>query len=165
MYSMKPKVFILPFIIGTIFLGSVLTHTFASSPVASEIYPTITITQPSYLELVNSVRSQEGLAPLSLDKDLEESATAKACDMRDRGYFEHVDPDGNTPWHFFTEAGYVYDYAGENLAIGYTNPMETMEGWMNSPKHRDNILDPNYTEIGIGFCGDYTVQHFAAPYD
>ena len=160
---MKPKVFILPFIIGIIFLGTVLTHTFASSPVSSEIYPTLP--QPSYLQLVNKVREDEGLAPLSIDRDLEESATAKACDMRDRQYFEHKDPQGVEPWHFFTEAGYVYEYAGENLAIGYTNPTDTMLGWMNSPKHRENILNPNYTEFGIGFCGEYTVQHFAAPYD
>ena len=159
------KAFILVTIFGIIFSGVTIVHATQSHPVSQVLPATIVIPTPSMLQLINVERVKDGDQPLTVNQDLVESATAKACDMRDKEYFDHKDPQGNAPWHFFKEAGYIYEVAGENLAIGYDNPVEAMNALMNSPKHRDNILGDDYTEVGIGYCGDYTVQHFGKPYD
>jgi hypothetical protein len=70
--------------------------------------------------------------------------------MAENGYFSHYSPDGVSPWHWFGEAGYVYTYAGENLAIHFNDSTEVVEAWMDSPTHRDNIINLLYKEIGVG---------------
>jgi len=91
--------------------------------------------------------------------------------MAEHEYFSHYSPEGVSPWCWFDEAGYVYAHAGENLAIHFTDSTEVVEAWMDSPTHRENIVDPKYTEIGVGtargeFDGYdtvYVVQLFGAP--
>ena len=114
------------------------------------------------VRLINKERVAAGLNPLTENKLLDESAKAKACDMRDNNYFEHISPDGKQPWYFIKKAGYDYYHAGENIARDYNNSTKrTATAYMNSEEHRDNILDPTYTEVGIGQCGVYSVEHFA----
>ena len=92
--------------------------------------------------------------------------------MIDRDYWAHVAPDGTQPWKFFTSFGYKYRYAGENLARDFSNASSAMDAWMNSPTHKENILNPKYKEIGIGVVeGDLAgtdttiiVQFFGATY-
>lgn len=87
------------------------------------------------------------------------------------GYFEHVSPEGRDPWYWFHEANYVYRYAGENLAIDFSDANALFAAWMESPTHRANILHPKYTEIGVavvdGLFADtpttLVVQHFGTP--
>jgi hypothetical protein len=91
--------------------------------------------------------------------------------MAKNGYFAHFAPDGTSPWHWFDEAGYVYTHAGENLAIHFTDSNEVVDAWMNSPKHRENIVNGVYTEIGVGTAKGkfegydtvYVVQLFGTP--
>ena len=64
-------------------------------------------------------------------------------------YFNHISPSNKTPWDFIKAANYTYVYAGENLAIGYDDSTELHNAWMNSPSHRENIMNPNFREIGI----------------
>jgi len=110
----------------------------------------------SLIALANSSRAQAGLGDLSNNSQLESAAFAKANDMLEKDYFAHTSPEGKTPWDFIKEAGYGYVYAGENLAIGYTDAAELHNAWMNSPSHRDNILNPNFKEIGIAVAsGEY----------
>jgi hypothetical protein len=59
-------------------------------------------------------------------------------------------PDGVSPWHWFSEAGYTFAHAGENLAVHFTDSREVVEAWMKSPTHRANIVNGNYQEIGVG---------------
>ena len=92
--------------------------------------------------------------------------------MVDRDYWAHVAPDGTQPWSFFARFGYKYRYAGENLARDFSSAGAVVDAWMNSPTHRDNILNPKYKEIGIGITeGDLAgsdstivVQFFGATY-
>lgn len=123
-------------------------------------FPTPT---PTYLQLINEARMKDGEATLSANQQLNESAKTKACDMLTRNYFEHVSPGGTTPWDFIHDTGYNYNYAGENLAEGYDSNIAAMLALMNSPEHRENILNPHFTEVGIGECGIFVVQHFASP--
>jgi hypothetical protein len=104
------------------------------------------------LQSTNTQRQQSGKASLSLNTKLNSAAQAKANDMVARNYWSHNTPDGQEPWVFISNAGYDYQKAGENLAYGFTSSDETITGWMNSPTHRDNLLDTGYTEVGFGFA-------------
>ncbi|MEK7638679.1 MAG: CAP domain-containing protein [Patescibacteria group bacterium] len=123
------------------------------------------------VELTNEERSAEHAGPLHRNSVLDEAARLKAQDMAEHQYFAHYSPAGVSPWHWFDEAGYVYAHAGENLAIHFTDSSEVVEAWMDSPKHRENIVNSQFTEIGVGtakgvFDGYdtvYVVQLFGTP--
>ena len=103
---------------------------------------------------------------------LTNAAQMKADDMASKGYFSHVAPNGDMPWVWFKKVGYTYSYAGENLAVDYTESEDVTTGWINSAKHKANLLNVNFTEIGIGVAtGTYqghqttfVVQFFGKPY-
>lgn len=99
--------------------------------------------------LTNQQRTEHGLKALTYNAKLHDAAEAKAKDILNKGYFEHVSPQGKTPWMFIDEAGYNYTKAGENLAIDFTTVEGPIPAWMASPGHRANILKPEYKEIGI----------------
>ena len=108
------------------------------------------ISPEEVVRLTNQKRAEAGLAPLTYNQTLAGAAYTKGRDMIDRDYWAHVAPDGTQPWKFFSDFGYRYRYAGENLARDFSSASATVDAWMNSPTHRDNILNPKYKEIGIG---------------
>ena len=124
------------------------------------------------IRLTNQKRSEAGLNSLILNTNLSDAAYTKGLDMINKDYWAHVGPDGTQPWKFFNDFGYKYKYAGENLARDFTNSASAVDAWMNSPTHRENILNPKYKEIGIGVVeGDLAgsdttiiVQFFGATY-
>ncbi|OGM16930.1 hypothetical protein A2V61_04210 [Candidatus Woesebacteria bacterium RBG_19FT_COMBO_47_8] len=107
------------------------------------------ISPDEIIRLTNEKRVQNGLAPLSLNSTLSQAAQAKGADMLNKDYWAHVAPDGTQPWKFFTDFGYRYRYAGENLARDFTNPASSVDAWMASPSHKENLLSPKYKEIGV----------------
>jgi uncharacterized YkwD family protein len=118
--------------------------------------------------LVNQERQKAGLQPLKINMSLDNMAQVKAEDMRDHHYFDHNSPTYGSPFDMMTKFGIHYSYAGENIAAGQPDAATVMKEWMNSPGHRANILNPNYTEIGIGVAhggsyGTYWVQEFIRP--
>jgi hypothetical protein len=106
----------------------------------------------------NNQRSGNGLGGLAVNQLLDNAAQAKANDMAARNYWSHDTPDGQSPWTFFTAAGYEYQTAGENLAYGFDTSLNTVTAWMNSPGHRANILNTTYTEIGFGIANSPNYQ-------
>jgi hypothetical protein len=108
------------------------------------------ISPSEVIRLTNERRTANGLSSLSENKSLDAAALAKGQDMLSKGYWAHFGPDGTSPWTFFTNFGYKYQYAGENLARDFSSPQGAVEAWMNSPTHKENILNPKYKEIGIG---------------
>lgn len=106
----------------------------------------------------NAQRVQHGLGQLALNATLSQAAQAKANDMVNRNYWSHNTPDGQEPWIFISQVGYQYSSAGENLAYGFDNNDQTLVGWMNSPGHRANILNTNYTEVGFGIANSENYQ-------
>jgi uncharacterized protein YkwD len=118
-----------------------------SSFPASAARETLTVEQ--VLMQANEDRAQFGLPALRLDHDLNLAAFAKAEDMLENEYFAHVSPEGIKPWHWFTSMGYQYSYAGENLAIGFEDAGDLEKSWMNSPKHRANLLSQDYRDMGV----------------
>jgi hypothetical protein len=101
------------------------------------------------IDLTNQSRKENGLPPLLYNQQLFTAANLKGQDMVSRDYFAHFAPDGTSPWHWFSLAGYTFLFAGENLAINYRSSRAVQNAWMNSPKHRENILDKRFEDIGI----------------
>lgn len=110
---------------------------------------TATVYPAVLADLANKDRSESGISGLAWNETLEKAAKLKALDMSKNGYFAHTSPTGVAPWHWFSEAGYNFFYAGENLAIDFTESENVENAWLNSPKHRENIMNQNFTEIGI----------------
>lgn len=107
------------------------------------------ITAEMVIKLTNKARQSAGVAELKKNDLLTKAAQQKAEDMLDKDYFAHVSPQGKSPWDFIEGAGYDYHFAGENLAINFTNSEEQQKAWMESELHRKNILNPEYEEIGV----------------
>lgn len=104
------------------------------------------------LSSTNTQRISNGSGTLTLNSQLNQAAQSKANDMVNRNYWSHNTPEGNPPWIFFDQAGYLYSKAGENLAYGFDTSADTVAGWMNSPPHKDNLLDISFTDVGFGFA-------------
>lgn len=134
--------------------------------------PTVNKAAGSYeaqvADLVNQERAAQGLPALKYNAELSKVAEAKAADLRDKNYFSHTSPTYGSPFDMMKSFGIRYTAAGENIAKGYTTPAAVMNGWMNSPGHKANILNSSFTEIGVGYVsGDngagYWVQMFIRP--
>lgn len=100
------------------------------------------------VKLVNEERAKAGLSPLSVNSKAANAAQTRAREIEKS--FSHTRPDGSSFNTALTEAGVSFRGAGENIAYGQTTPQQVMEGWMNSSGHRANILNANYTSIGVG---------------
>ncbi|MFI5743421.1 CAP domain-containing protein [Streptomyces anulatus] len=125
--------------------------------------PTDASARSEVLALVNQERAKVGCSPLSTSAPLTSLAQNFSEDMAARGFFDHTDPDGDTPWDRAAQAG-VQGLGAENIARGQADAQAVMEGWMNSEGHRANILNCDYKTIGIGVHegsgGPWWVQNF-----
>ncbi|GAB2933616.1 CAP domain-containing protein [Streptomyces heilongjiangensis] len=110
-------------------------------------------TAAEVLVLTNARRTAAGLPPLAPDPALTAAAQAHCDDMVARAFYAHTSPDGGEPWHRAAAAGSTRRTIGENIACGQRSAAEVVEGWMNSPGHRANILKPDFTHMGVGFTG------------
>lgn len=123
------------------------------------------ITVPNLLKETNKQRTNAGLPELTLDTRLNTSASNKCKHHAERDYWAHDDPNSSVTWEsFLIEITYVS--AGENHARGYYTAKQVMTGWMGSPEHRANLLNPNFDAVGFGVCDApsskrLVVQHFA----
>ncbi|WP_037671893.1 CAP domain-containing protein [Streptomyces afghaniensis] len=104
-------------------------------------------------DLTNRERTRAGLPPLAADPLLTAAAQAHSADMVARDFYAHTAPGGSQPWDRAAAAGSTRRSIGENIACGQRSPAEVVEGWMNSPGHRANILKPGFTHLGVGFAG------------
>ncbi|MFF3786646.1 CAP domain-containing protein [Streptomyces sp. NPDC001933] len=101
------------------------------------------------LALVNQERAKVGCSPLTANSSLASLAQDFSEDMAARGFFDHTDPDGRTPWDRASKAG-VQGLAAENIARGQATAQAVMDSWMDSPGHRANILNCDYRTLGVG---------------
>lgn len=99
--------------------------------------------------LVNAERAKYGLSALTVDTNVQQAALVRAKETAQS--FSHTRPNGSSFSTALTEAGVSYRTAGENIAYGQTTPQQVMNAWMNSSGHRANILNANYTTIGVGY--------------
>ncbi len=142
-----------------------ITFVFPNTHLLASILPGV------LTDLTNDTRATKDLSPIARNQLLDVAAQAAAEDMAAKGYFAHVSPDGKTPWYWLREAGYQYSYAGENLAVNFTDSQEVQTAWLNSPTHYANIIKPQYTEVGYGIANGtyegrattFVVEFFATP--
>jgi uncharacterized YkwD family protein/spore coat assembly protein SafA len=128
--------------------------------------PTKDAQQTSYekevVRLVNEARRNNGLRELTYNWELSRVARYKSQDMKDSSYFSHTSPTYGSPFRMIKSFGISYKTAGENIARGQASPSAVVNAWMSSPGHRANILNPSFTEIGVGYVADgrYWTQMF-----
>jgi uncharacterized protein YkwD len=147
--------------------------------------PNLSVEAQTALDLVNAARSQArncgdtgfpAVAPLTWNTKLESAARFLNQDMITKQYFDHVGPDGSTPATRVTGQGYNYSWIGENIAVGsigssVTTVAGAIKGWLSSPGHCKNIMNPNFTEMGLAsangpwgeFDAVYWTQEFGQP--
>lgn len=131
----------------------------------SSILPAVVVSE------TNEERADGALGDLARSATLDRAAQLKAEHMAELGYFAHYAPDGTSPWYWFRAVNYSFVHAGENLAVHFNDSNQVVNAWMNSPTHRANIMNGDYTEIGIGvaegeFEGQdtiFVVQLFGTP--
>ncbi len=140
-------------------------NTTAKTPATSQ--PTQTASSVSafekkVVELTNAERAKQGLAPLTLDTELSKVARTKSQDMKNKNYFDHNSPTYGSPFDMMKSFGISYKSAGENIAMGQTSPEQVVQAWMDSPGHRENIMNASFTHIGVGHVasGNYWTQMF-----
>ncbi|HEY4516767.1 hypothetical protein A2763_00975 [Candidatus Kaiserbacteria bacterium RIFCSPHIGHO2_01_FULL_54_36] len=151
-------------IVGLFCISAIQTLSIRSGQAAAVISSVL-------VDLANGDRASQSLGTLRINPVLTAAAQAKADDMAAKGYFAHETPEGYDSWYWFKEAGYSFKYAGENLAVDFSDSADVERAWMQSPTHRDNLLDPHFTEIGIataqgtfeGHATTFVVQMFATP--
>ncbi len=101
------------------------------------------------IRLVNIERANAGLPSLQMSSVANSAAAVRANEIIVK--FDHVRPNGQSCFSVLAEWGISSGYSGENIALGQRNPSEVVTAWMNSAGHKKNILNPNYTHIGIGY--------------
>lgn len=117
-------------------------------PVANDSNSSI---ESEVLRLVNVERSKAGLSALKMSSELSNVARKKSQDMADKNYFSHTSPTYGSPFDMMKQFGIKYTAAGENIAKGYNSAEAVMNGWMNSPGHKANILSSKFGTLGVGY--------------
>ena len=123
------------------------------------------------VDYTNESRLAYNEPPLVRNEKLDRAAQLKGEDMAKEGYFSHESPEGVTPWHWFKSVGYIFSYAGENLAVDFTESKDVQNAWLESPTHKANLLNVKFKEIGIATVEGYyennptifVVQMFGTP--
>ncbi|HEY2091749.1 MAG TPA: CAP domain-containing protein [Thermoanaerobaculia bacterium] len=133
-------------------LSVILLLVFATPLFATEITPDTVLTE------MNAYRAKDGLAPLRFDPRLMLAADDRMHDMEDLQYWSHDAPDGRTPFVWLKPHGYEFRFAGENLATGFETTEVLVQGWMESPGHRANIMSPDYDDVGIAVIDGSTTH-------
>jgi uncharacterized protein YkwD len=132
-------------------------------------FPSVSWAAPSdekerMMEKVNAARRESGLSALVLDAALDEVALERSVDMATRRYFSHTTPEGLNVFDLMDSRGLPYRMAGENLArntfVERDPSAVAVRGFLNSPPHRDNLLSPAYTHVGIGVATDTERTYF-----
>ncbi len=116
---------------------------------------------------MNTERESRGKKPVRFKKNLAFAAQAHACDMAQRGFFDHRGSDGSMPKHRIRASGFRACLSAENIALDWRSPAAVVQAWMESPGHAANILRPGVAQIGTAFIprrgarGPWVVQVFA----
>ncbi len=157
----------------SLLVASVLFVPFASAPAADDKTdsppPKLSDDEKTLLDLTNAERAKEKLPPLTANPLLFQAARAHSANMAKKGEMKHV-LDGKGPEDRLDAVGYDFRKCGENIAWSDGGSLpEIMKGWMESKAHREHILEPAFTEIGIGVArndkGDvYYTQDFGVPF-
>ncbi|MDR2650674.1 MAG: CAP domain-containing protein, partial [Clostridiales bacterium] len=113
------------------------------------------------LDLVNNERAKAGLPSLKLSAAVSTAARIKADEMCAKKYFNHTSPVYGSPFEMLRAFGIIYRTAGENIAKGQKTARAVVGAWMNSQGHKDNILNADFKEVGVGYASDGKITYWA----
>jgi uncharacterized protein YkwD len=157
--ALKKIVRIFPIVIALFFAFSIINFSLAKTPPINESKKSDdpkSMSQETLAYFTNKTRIENNLPALQDNFDLQSAAQKKAEDMAEKNYFDHTSPEGKEFWYWIKQETSRYSFVGENLAINFVDPQETVEAWMDSKLHRENILNSEFQEIGIGTAkGEY----------
>jgi hypothetical protein len=145
-HILRPRTVVFVFIVAIVAESAFLIGTKYVLP-QSKLFGIVEVN--ALVDGTNQNRVSNGLSDLQTNPLLQVAAQDKVNDMVAKGYFAHTSPQGIEPWYWFQQAGYNYLYAGENLAMNFTDSQDVTTAWMNSPEHRANILSTQFTQVGI----------------
>lgn len=157
---------------SALLLKMLLIGFIVAMPIEAWLAPDILVgQQQKIVELTNKVRQEKSVKPLRESSVLSRAAEAKVTDMVAANYFAHVSPGGKGLSDWLKYAGYHYAVAGENLAMGFVSADEVIEAWKESPTHYANLVDADYSQIGVAMANGklegedttVTAQYFAEP--
>ncbi|ASS91679.1 CAP domain-containing protein [Aeribacillus pallidus] len=114
------------------------------------------------VDITNVIRTINGLSPLKQEESTAKVAYSHSKEMSEKGYFSHVSPERGSLSDRLTSAGVHFEMAGENIAHGYMDGIDVVEGWLNSEGHRKTLLDERFTHIGVGVYEKFYTQNFIA---
>ncbi|WP_214414329.1 CAP domain-containing protein [Sphaerisporangium fuscum] len=136
------------------------------SPSATGADAKLVTAEDEVVRLTNAARQEQGCSPLRIDEHLREAARGHSDDMAAKGYFDHNSQDGRSPWDRIKAAGYKSSMFAENIARGQATPEAVVKAWLNSPGHRENIMNCGLKAIGVGVHfgsgGPWWTQDFGA---
>ena len=132
-------------------LSTLVFAVVASNAQVAYVQPAISSQQTQMLSDLNASRRKAGLRPLTMETHLTTAAFEHAIDMAKHNYFDHTSPDGRSPFARMHADGCRFSYAGENIAMSGSES-DAYDALYHSPEHRDNILNPHYTRVGIGIA-------------
>ena len=148
-------------------IRTVLISTTGEPPLAYVAYetqePTAEELERRVLELTNIERINRGISPLAWSTSLGAAARLHSEDMAENSFMSHMGSDNSSPVDRMERAGFIFMRAAENVAFGQRTPEQVVSAWMGSDGHRQNILDPNLTELGVGFSDYAWTQKFGTP--
>jgi len=140
--------------VGVLFLGVLLAMAGVLGYAKGTLSPSVNMEKLFYF--TNAAREEANLSDLQLDPILSQIADQKSQDMIARGYFGHLDPDGQNVWQKVNNSGYKYLEVGENLAKNIDSEEEIVRAWLDSAEHRENLLNSEFKDVGIGVAkGDF----------
>ncbi|MBU9723720.1 hypothetical protein KS407_20070 [Bacillus alkalicola] len=131
-----------------------------TKPKSSGTSPNASQFEQEVLSLVNDIRKADGLAAFKTDGTLSAVARTKSEDMRDNKYFSHTSPTYGSPFDMMAHYGLSYSRAGENIAGGQASAAAVVDSWMNSDGHRANILNGDFTHMGVGYASGGDYRHY-----
>ena len=140
--------------VSAIAIKTIIVLFLIAFPIEAWLMPDIMLEESKkIIELTNNIRSDFKLKPLQENSKLDQAAYEKAQDMLFKQYFAHVSPENKGLSDWLKNTDYNYTIAGENLAMGFSNVEDAVEKWKESPTHYSNLIDPDFTEIGVGIAG------------
>ena len=146
---------------STIAIRAALILTVLLAAQAAQAQTATAITPESVLAELNAWRSKSDLPPLRIDFRLQHAAEDRLAEMLELGYWSHVGPDGRPPFRWIPLRGYRFARAGENLAAGFDTAEVLVASWMESPGHRQNVLGPDYVDVGVAVLEGSTIRRAA----
>ncbi len=158
--------------LGLVGIKLVLVVFLLAFPVTAWLTPNILTEQSNKIvSLTNSLRANLNIHQLEESAVLRNAAWNKAQDMLINQYFAHLSPENKNLKYWLAQQGYSYQYAGENLALGFSEPQQVVDAWVKSPTHYANLIDTDYTQIGVAMVsGEYNggetslvAQYFGVP--